>query len=193
MEISLASEDDGLSGLDALPFIRPLSRDLEGGLYGLCPGVHREHHIIAKHFRDEFSVGTEFRVIKRPRGEGELGCMSDHCLHDLGVAVALIDGSRYSPSETVVITNKWWISRVRAQHVNILIPFRVPNSTLAWISHMVDRRMKRQEKGHTLHLWRDRKRSARDDSYRKPPKLVFVLKDCDLILTCGPRGYVPSP
>src|ERR1019366_2675126 len=104
VEIVLADDDLGLVARDALVGVAPAAHRLQGGLYRLGTGVHRQYHLHAARPRQFFAEERQLVVAKRPRGQRHARRLVEQRLDDARMAVALVEG------------------RVRAQTIQIPAP-----------------------------------------------------------------------
>ena len=92
MEIAVRHDDEGLVLGDALHFVTPAAGQLEGCLDGFGTGVHRQELVIAEVLGGHLLVGTQAVVVEGTGGQAQLLGLVAEGLHDLGVAVPLVDG-----------------------------------------------------------------------------------------------------
>lgn len=69
VEVLCDTQDQSLILWDTLDLIPPFSCYLDGCLYSFCPSIHRQDHVEAKKFGNEFSKPREHIVVKRSRAE----------------------------------------------------------------------------------------------------------------------------
>lgn len=70
MEIALYAQHPRPGLLDPLLLVPPLPRQLERGLDGFRPGVHRQDHLVPEELGDGLCEGAEEGVVECAGGEG---------------------------------------------------------------------------------------------------------------------------
>lgn len=93
MEVVSDTEDESLAGLNALDLVRPLTGNLDGGLGSLSTSVHGQRHVVAEDIADLLRPAGEDIVVESTGAEGQAAGLLDEDLDELGVAVALVDGT----------------------------------------------------------------------------------------------------
>jgi hypothetical protein len=93
METPIDADDPRHTLLDPLLHIPPFPRQLDGGLDGFDPRVHREDHVVPKHLCDLGGVRTEVGRVEGSGGEGAEVGLGDEGLDETRVAVTLVDGA----------------------------------------------------------------------------------------------------
>ena len=93
MEVPLGAENDRAPLRYPFLFIRPLAREFDARFDRLCPGVHRQDHIIAKELGDLLGEGTKDGVVEGSRGQRQTLSLLHQGCHDARVAMALVDGT----------------------------------------------------------------------------------------------------
>ena len=92
VEVAVGHDDEGLVLRDALHLVAPAAGQLEGRLDGLGAGVHRQKLVIAEVLGGHLLVGAQAVVVEGAGGQAQLLGLVAEGLHDLGVAVSLVDG-----------------------------------------------------------------------------------------------------
>lgn len=77
VEVTLDRQDHGLARRDPLLLVTPLPGELEGRLDRLGTGVHRQHHVKAKHLGHLLGEWSEAGRVEGAGREGELGGLGD--------------------------------------------------------------------------------------------------------------------
>jgi len=92
VEVVGADNDFSLILGHFLYLITPLAHGLNDRLHSLGPAVHGQDLVRVGQLAQFLVKRPQLIVTESPGGEGQLLGLLDHGLHDLGVAVALIDG-----------------------------------------------------------------------------------------------------
>lgn len=93
VEVVSNAEDEGLAGLNPLDLVCPLTGNLDGGLGSLSTSVHGQRHVVAKDITDLLGPSGEDIVVESAGAEGQAAGLLNKDLDELGVAVALVDGT----------------------------------------------------------------------------------------------------
>lgn len=109
MEIVLSAQNDSLVLRNTLDLVPPLPSDLDARLDGFGAGVHGQDHVIAKELGDELGESGKHVIVEGTGAESQAGGLVAKSGHQLGVAMALVDGG------------------VGGQKVEIVLAFRIPD------------------------------------------------------------------
>ena len=109
MKISRAGDNLGLVVLDAFDCVRPFACCLYGRFDGLCSGVHRQGHILARQLARSFKEHAEFVRIKCSRDDIEAPNLVFDEIDEALVTMAVTHG------------------RVRAHHVEVFLAGIIPD------------------------------------------------------------------
>jgi len=93
MEVLLHRKDQCLILRNALDFVTPLARNLNGRLHRLGARVHGKYHVEAEELGGIFGEAGEDIIVEGATAERQPRCLLGQGLDELGVAVALVDGT----------------------------------------------------------------------------------------------------
>ena len=92
MEVALGHDDERLVLGYALDLVAPAAGQLEGGFDGLGAGVHRQELVVAEVLGGHLLIGSQAVIVERAGSQAQLVGLLAEGLHDLGVAMSLVDG-----------------------------------------------------------------------------------------------------
>ena len=93
MKVPCRAHHNRLVRLDPLDLVPPLPRNLDRRLDRLRAGVHRQHHVKAKHARDKVGKARKDIVVEGAAAQRQAGRLVGEHPDELRVAVALVDGA----------------------------------------------------------------------------------------------------
>jgi hypothetical protein len=92
VEVLCDGENECLVLWNTLDFVTPLARHLHGSLHGLGASVHGQNHVESEQLGRVLGKAWEHIIVECSAAEGQTRGLFGQCLHELGVAVALVDG-----------------------------------------------------------------------------------------------------
>ena len=92
VEVALAADNLDFVVLNALLHRTPAAGQLQGRLHALGARVHGQHAVVAEVLVHELLILAQRIVVERAAGEAQHVGLVFQCLHNAGVAVALVHG-----------------------------------------------------------------------------------------------------
>ena len=104
VKVLRSSKDQCLVLRHLLDLVCPLSRNLDRRLNSFRTSIHGQHHIVSKHIFDLLRPFREDIVVEGAGREGKPLSLLAQCLHELGMAMPLVDSGVGREAVDVVLS-----------------------------------------------------------------------------------------